>query len=291
MPDRQALIDLSTLGDAATALVNRISDAIGVAYAPTNIRRMARAEAESNRIRALAEDDLSDELLRRAKLRSEARELMRQRNLDAVVVEAASLMPPGARPETIGVDWLNSFIDHCERVSDEQMQSLWARLLAAEATKKGSFRRQTLNIVATLERYDAERFTSLGRYVWGMRGGFNAVMFTDSQGHLFNSQDLTHGFLRNLESLGLIAFTPGRTMTLQLPPQPMPVHYFDRTYLVGHVYDYDEPAPSLQLGNVELTAAGQQLFRICGAKPDLTARESAVSRWRAAGINVVCESE
>lgn len=285
MSEKQALIDLSSLGDAATALVNRVSDAIGAVYAPTHLRRMASAEADANRVRALADQDLSDELLRRTNARLVAREVRRQQNLDSVIAEAVRLLPDNARPEGLDIDWLNTVIDHCEKVSNEQMQSLWARLLAAEATKAGSFRRQTLSIVATLERHDAERFTSLGRYVWGMGGGFNAVMFTDSEGARFNSEDLTHGYLRNLESLGLIAFTPGGIMSLPLPPKPTPVHYFDRQYSIGHVYDFHETL-SLPLGNVELTAAGQQLFRICGAKPDISAREMALARWRAAGVTV-----
>ncbi len=46
-------------------------------------------------------------------------------------------------------------------ISDEQMQALWAKILAGEANGPGRFSKKTVNIVASLDKSDAEAFTTL----------------------------------------------------------------------------------------------------------------------------------
>lgn len=63
-------------------------------------------------------------------------------------------------------DWIVNFFDKCRLVRDEQMQSLWARILAGEANKPGTFSRRTVNFVASMDKIDASAFTHLCSFCW-----------------------------------------------------------------------------------------------------------------------------
>ena len=53
-------INIGDLTKPATVLIEKISDAIGTLYLPRHIKRMAAAEAEADKIRALAQIEISE---------------------------------------------------------------------------------------------------------------------------------------------------------------------------------------------------------------------------------------
>jgi predicted DNA binding CopG/RHH family protein len=60
------------------------------------------------------------------------------------------------------------------RVSDEDMQSVWAKILAEEAKKPGSFSKRTVAFVETLDKDEANLFNELCRFVvYGGAAGEN----------------------------------------------------------------------------------------------------------------------
>jgi hypothetical protein len=58
-------------------------------------------------------------------------------------------------------DWVAHFFDSSRHVSAEEMQSLWARVLAGEANKPGTVSRRSVSLLASLSPQDAALFTSL----------------------------------------------------------------------------------------------------------------------------------
>jgi hypothetical protein len=68
---------------------------------------------------------------------------------------------PEAKPESMEDDWIANFFDKCRLISDEEMQSLWARILAEEANASGRFSKRTVDLVGTLDKSDALLFAQL----------------------------------------------------------------------------------------------------------------------------------
>ena len=60
-----SLINLGDLSKPADTLIKKISNAVGVLYAPRQVKKMAEAEAEAAMIKAQSEIEISD-LHRRA---------------------------------------------------------------------------------------------------------------------------------------------------------------------------------------------------------------------------------
>ena len=63
-------------------------------------------------------------------------------------------------------------------VSDDDMQQIWAGILAGEANNSGSFSRRTVNLVADLDKRNAQLFRNLCGFAWMI--GFTEVLVFDT---------------------------------------------------------------------------------------------------------------
>jgi len=89
------------------------------------------------------------ELQRRALGRLIEEEARKQLNMEQITQKALPQLVDRARPKDISNDWLTNFFDKCRNISEEEMQALWARVLAGEANKPGSYSKRTVNFLTT----------------------------------------------------------------------------------------------------------------------------------------------
>jgi hypothetical protein len=158
-----AVIDLSNLTEPAKVLVERVSDLIGGALRPHQIRRIAEAEADARMTATVAELQ-AESLRRRTAQRWLAEEEDKQKNMEEIAAAAIPQIENGAKPEKIERDWLVNFFDKSRLTSDQEMQQLWAKILAGEANAPGKFSKRTINLMASLDKSDAEQFQALCRF-------------------------------------------------------------------------------------------------------------------------------
>jgi hypothetical protein len=126
------LVKLGDLTKPATVLIEKISDAVGGIFKPYQIVRVAKAEAEAERIRAESHIQVTD-LHRRAMHRFLEEEAKRQSNIEHVTQKALLQLKEDSSPQNVEDDWITNFFDKCRIVSDDDMQKLWSRVLAGEA--------------------------------------------------------------------------------------------------------------------------------------------------------------
>src|SRR4051812_35072101 len=112
---RLAVFDLGEVSKPLTVLVERCCDVIGGAFLPFQIKRLAQAEAQAEKIRVRGE------------------ETRKQVNMENILRGADPLLSETAKPADIESDWIANFFEKCRLVSDEQMQTIWSRILANEA--------------------------------------------------------------------------------------------------------------------------------------------------------------
>jgi len=150
MDEGNSLINLGDLSKPATVLIERVSDAVGAVFKPYQIKRIAKAESEANKIKTLANIELS-EIEERAMQRLVQEEAKKQENIESITAQATMQLNEDAKPEDIQSDWIVNVFDKCRLISDAEMQSLWANLLAGEANKPGSLSKRTIELVASLD--------------------------------------------------------------------------------------------------------------------------------------------
>jgi Protein of unknown function (DUF2806) len=198
-------INLGDLGRPATALIEKISDAVGGIFKPYQIIRLAKAEAEANRIQTESQIAVTD-LQRRAMHRFLEEEAKKQSNIEAITSNALPLLDDKSAPQNVANDWITNFFDKSRIVSDRDMQQLWSRLLAGEANAPGAFSRRTVNLLADLDKGDAELFMRLCGLNWKIQEDLVPLVF-DLGSDIYTRTGITFDMLSHLESLGLIQTT------------------------------------------------------------------------------------
>ena len=140
---------LANVGDLAKpfdTLVKKIADGVGTLYEPRRIRNVAEAEAEASKIKAESEIEIKD-LHRRTEQRRIEEETKHQKNMEDITAKAAPHLNEDANPDAMDDDWIANLFDKCRIVSDDEMQSLWARVLAGEANTPGTYSKRTVNLL------------------------------------------------------------------------------------------------------------------------------------------------
>jgi len=167
MGDGNSLINLGELSKPANILIEKISDAIGGLYKPYQIKRIGRAEAEVEKIKALTKLEI-DEIQQRALTRFVNEETFKQKNIEEIVNKALPNIDVYANPQEIENDWISFFFDKCKLISDNEMQIIWANILSGEANNPGTFSKRLINIVSSIDKNDAIMFTNLCSYTWNI---------------------------------------------------------------------------------------------------------------------------
>ena len=272
MSQETAPFNVGDLVKPIDTLIHKISDATGVLYEPRRIRRKAKAESEAAIISAKAEAaadiirteskiEITD-LHQRAVQRRVKEDMRDQRNMEDIIAQAVPDVNEEAKPDAMEDDWVANFFDKCRTVSDSEMQSLWARVLAGEANAPSTYSKRTVNLLSDLDKSDAELFTKLCGFGWMIRNVVPLVFNEDAE--IYNRYGIDFDTLIHLENIGLVQFASPNYFTEPGLPKRLMVHYYDKQLLLEISRD---PNNQLDIGKVLLTKSGQELARICGSKP------------------------
>lgn len=202
-------------------------------------------------------------------------------NSKRIYEQAKSHFKPHTQGKEIDDDWLHFFFDKAEKVSNESMQIIWAKLLAGEFNKQGSISRKLIHIISIMDVHSAKSFQTFCLYVFE-RYGFVADYDTEAvlipAGFYENSFDfrlkveewleqdgyedyrdlagditMNAGELNSLENLGLVQKVPNSKCGITL------MYSLESDEVVYIVPQDDNEIP---LGQYALTQEGKQLYKI-----------------------------
>jgi hypothetical protein len=159
-------------------------------------------------------------------------------------------------------DWITNFFDKCRIVSEEEMQALWAKVLAGEANSPGTYSKRTIGLLASLDKKEAHVFTNVCGFTWRMPEPWPLIY--DTQEQIYKDQGINFGALRHLAHIGLIDFENLAGFIRTHIPKQWLFNYYGNPLILSFAKDKDN---KLESGKVMLTRAGEQLLPICGAKP------------------------
>ncbi|MEZ9705450.1 DUF2806 domain-containing protein [Vibrio breoganii] len=103
-----------------------------------------------------------------AQTRQEAQAIQEEINLTKTIILAQQEIETGkydANDEPVEPDWFTRWRDNAEKVSNDYMQTLWAKVLAGEVATPGSYSLRTLELLNNLSKGEAELISQLAPYV------------------------------------------------------------------------------------------------------------------------------
>jgi hypothetical protein len=269
-----SLINLGELSKPATVLVEKISDAIGVLFEPRRIRNVARAEADAARIRAESEIVVSD-VQRRAVQRWVTEEGKKQENIESITWKALPDVRDTAETERIEADWITNFFDKARLISDDEMQALWAKVLAGEANDPGTYSKRTVNYLASLDSEDARLLTAVVGFCWNFQN-LQPIIF-DVSNPIYADAGISVSALRHLDDIGLLRFDYRAPLSLWTPDACASISYFDEG--IELQFELISEQNALPVGHVQLSKVGMELAPLCGSTPVPDFLEYALQEW------------
>lgn len=273
MPEGTSLIEVGDILKPATVLIEKISEAIGGYVKPYQIKRVAKAEAEAEIIKAQAQIEVT-ELQHRALVRFVAEEARKQDNIESITQKAIPLLEEASNPKNVEDDWLVNFFDKCRIVSDEEMQSLWAKVLAGEVNSPGTYSKRTVNFLGSLDKTDAQHFTSLCGFGWLIADVVPLIF--DIKEPIYANQGINFEILSHLDDIGLVSFDNIRHFVRLGFPKRATIHYYGTPLNLEFSRETDN---KLETGHVLLTKTGRQLALICGSSPVDGFQDYVIERW------------
>ena len=226
---------------------------------PEQYLRGVEVEAEAEALKGRAKTGLDIEMQQMLANAGAEQRLAEQDRLASIVEKAAPGIDPDADPDRIDPDWIENFRSKGRHVTGEEMQAFWAHLLATETNKPGSFSKRTVNIVADMDRSEAELFTFVCGFMLLIDG--DPHIFVDSlSSSIYRKHGLSLGHLHQLAAMGLI--TLGETGQVFTESREIVVEYHGRRHVLKR-----EMGKTMPLGMVSLTPAGKELAKVVEPNP------------------------
>lgn len=252
-------IDVGKLSEPLTKLVVSVSAAVAGYAKPYQIRRVAEADADALIIRTESEIE-SAELRYRAVERIGYREIRRQQNIESIIQRAADQLPDAVSEQPVDEDWIFRFFDISQDVSNQEMQELWARILAGEVTEPGSFSPRTLHILRLLQPDDALLFSRLCNYV----SDRCIILLHRNMDKYFNERGLPLESIMHLSSQGLARIDSDLSIIVQEDVEGYHMSYGDKIIY----FEKRSKDQQRKLHTYILTDVGEEIYTLTDPEPD-----------------------
>lgn len=225
-----------------------------------------KEEARTNLVKMIMEDkNLSSQS--KTALIYNSRKLAREYANNKAIYEQAKELFENKDGEFYNQDWLAYFFDYAKNISNEQMQSIWARLLAGEYNSPGSLSRRLIHKLSIMDSRMAITLNNLFRFVVHVKKmDENYVGATKYESTLryialildldeMEDYDIMHHWLLELENDGFIKFYIDSHFGVDV--QTIILEYFG-TYL--KIQNPSEQG--IRVGHVLLTPLGEEFYEI-----------------------------
>lgn len=280
MSEGFTLVNLGDISKPANTLIEKVSEGFGGIFKPWQIRRVASAEADADKIKAVSKIETT-ELEQRAMQRFVYEEAKKQNNIESITIQSLPQIDEGAKPEEIEEDWITHFFNKCRLVSDEEMQSIWARILAGEANEPGKFSKRTVNFMESLDKQDAQFFTKLCAFNWIF--DYNQPLIYDVRAEIYTKNGINFGILNHLDTIGLISFDNLTGYARKNYPKMTVAAYNGVSYTIKFPKEKDN---EFVLGNVLLTSIGKELASICVPETIAGFDDYIIEEWKKEGLEI-----
>lgn len=277
-------------------LVDTVCGALGIdairkvlnAWADGKVMRIqAQANADAKIISLKSEMEVREMDLRkkldldmwhRAMNRFEKVELRRQSNREGITLKAFSFLPPSASSEPVNEDWVFAFYEDSQDISDEQMQEVWARILASEVGKPGSFSKRTLQAVKVLSVTEAQLFARCCAFTWNGEDKEDRVfpiINLENEITFPFAPEVNSNSLHILQAAGLLTIAQYRIVH---PRNLYHLRYFDSHYLLTLPLEIN--TFYFSTGQAMFTETGKELSQMVKPEPNREYEQSVIDRWQ-----------
>lgn len=215
------------------------------------------AAKEFEKIKAGQLKEAADELLKSGKMTYT--EYYKANNFLSVAKKADKLyseMHKEQVTEKYDFDWFVRFYEAVGNISNEQMQDIWARILAGEINVPGSFSLRAIDLIKNIGQIDAELFERVCLYA--MRTSRH--IFLPNYELYLDTFGINYSDVMRLDELGLI--NSNGLLVLSIQVQNTESLLFNNGNLAITLKSKGNNASKFEVKQFPLTDVGRELFSI-----------------------------
>lgn len=174
------MTDLFGFKEPLIKLIKVTSKGIGIVYEPRHLKKMA--DAESYRLEKITEANtkaisnasnglkeiipgaiIETTVGERSELRMKYQAEKEQQNLENIVVKATKNLEGKEKVSAreLEDEWIDRYFDYAKKITNEEAQNLWAKILSDEVEESGQYSLKTLEVLRNLTKKEAQIFTKV----------------------------------------------------------------------------------------------------------------------------------
>jgi len=204
----------------------------------------------------------------RAHQRIEFKERKKQMNIEEITYKAAEQLSTESdvSKEPVDEDWITRFFDYAEDISNEEMQELWARILAGEVQKPNTYSLRTLDVLRNISKDEADiflKFASLSI----VTGNATFILNFQNEKLLQDKYQLKFKEHLLLAELGILVESE-----LQYKTTKTDDNVIDFTFKIGNKFILQRKLANKPENNISVivfTKIGQELLQLVDLEPDI----------------------
>lgn len=213
--------EIISLISSALPTAQSVIPAIGGGIITAIFLRKNTATQEFEKLKAGKMQEVADDLLKSGKMTFT--EYYKANNFLSIAKKADeeySKMPHDDPTSAYDFDWFVRFYEAVGNVSDEEMQLIWAKILAGEVNKPKSFSLGTLDVMRNLDKQDAELFAKICKC---------CIHSSPSKIYLPNYDDylaqcgITYSEVLRLDEIGLMNSSGLISLNMQITDNPVSI--------------------------------------------------------------------
>jgi hypothetical protein len=253
----------------------RLSRSAGVMAIPTRAQSASSPADES--------PNEPDALSRAALSATTSDALRRDANVTRALLHAQDALADDADAppdKTVDEDWLFRWRDYAGNISNEELSTLWGRLLAGEVKQPGKYSLRALELLKCISSSDAAAIAQIGPFVLGGR-----VIWREDQ--VLQGRGITLDHLLHLQQMGILGGVDSLGLTLTwksvLPNEfACAVVCCERVLMVRH----SDPSRSIALPICQLSSVGREIMTLGVFRADVGYLRAAGKAVQVQGFNV-----
>ncbi len=276
-------------GKAIKKLIEVVSQGIGTLYKPRAIRKEADAEAYKNEALAkaeakktLIEGEAKIELVERARERLVNQEINRQTNLEEIAEKSIKYLEANVSEEPVDEDWRTRYFNKAQDISNDEMQEIWAKILAGEVTNPGQVSFRTLEIISNISKIEATKFQ-----IACSLASSKSLIWKIGRNSSIDAYGLNYNDLMLLREAGLIHGNDNLIQTFQVVPQ-----IASALITIGNdFYQIKNSKNTSQkkfiFNQIAFTNAGNELCRIVNSEPNMDFHKKIIEQRVSEGYELI----
>lgn len=157
-------------------------------------------------------------------------------------------------------DWYMRFYDIVGNISDEEMQALWARILAGEIHRKGTYSLQLLDILKNFTQKQAELFNRVCSHCFISKDN----VYIPNDNEYLQFANITYQDILDLDALGLINSSGTTSLSVKVQPDRPALFGNDMLRMVIEYNGQGNATQEFSFLQFPFTSAGRELVTLIG---------------------------